>query len=234
MAHRRSARIGSWWKNVPKVVKEIVTLATALIGLFVALVGAGVIGGGEDAASTEPELPVVVRFESSNPEYSERGFFTPSGLIISTQYSLVSDMRVVWRSSTGNEEATVEVVERGTEVAPGAVLLELVTEEPPRRTYATRNAQSLEVGDEVRAYVGTEQETPGEVLETGATRNVPSYGPVNNLVVATGLGVEGEGGAPLLDAEDKVVGMLFAGSAERALAIPIEDLRSEFPTAFPP
>jgi hypothetical protein len=195
-------------------------------------VGVGVIGGGEDAAPNEPELPAVVRFESSNPEYSERGFFTPSGMIISTQYSLESEMRVVWTSASANEEARVKV-EKGTSVAPGAALVELVTEEPPRRDYATRNAQSLRVDEAVTAYVGSLQTTPGKVVEVGATVSLPLYGPVDNLIVATSLGVEGEGGAPLLDAKNRVVGMLFARTDTKTFAIPIEDLRREFPTAFP-
>lgn len=62
---------------------------------------------------------------------------------------------------------------------------------------------------------------------------VTSYGAVSNLVVTTSLGTQGEGGAPLLDSQQRVIGMLFANNQTMTLAIPIEDLRREFPRAFP-
>lgn len=242
---RRKPTKPSWWTSIPTIVKEIAGVVTAIAAIVGGLTAIGVIGGGDgDTAATvatgpttaagSGELPTVVRFESDDPDYSERGFFTPAGMIISTGYSLASDLRVVWTSTSGTEEARVELVERGGSSAPGAVLLELVAEEPPPSTFAIRNAQSLTRGEEVTAHLGSSQSTPGEVIETRATATIPSYGAVSNLIATTSLGTEGEGGAPLLDAQQRVIGMLFARNDARTFAIPIEDLRREFPRAFPP
>ena len=150
----------SWWTSIPTVVKEIGGLLTAVAALLAGLAAVGIIGGGDEDEQTTTNgstiqsetaaLPTVVRFESSDPDYSERGFFTPTGMIISTGHALASDLRVVWASGSGEEEARVELVEEGGSDAPGAVLLELVTEQSPPSKFAIRNAQSLRKGEKVR------------------------------------------------------------------------------------
>ena len=72
------------------------------------------------------------------------------------------------------------------------------------------------------------------MIQTEVTVAIPSYGAVSNLVVTTSLGTQGEGGAPLLDEQQRVIGMLFANNRTMTFAITIEDLRREFPRAFPP
>jgi hypothetical protein len=234
----------SWWTSIPTVVKEIGGLLTAVAALLAGLAAVGIIGGGdEDEQTTTNGLHDPARdrgaadrscFESSDPDYSERGFFTPTGMIISTGHALASDLRVVWASGSGEEEARVELVEEGGSDAPGAVLLELVTEQSPPSKFAIRNAQSLRKGEKVTAHLGSSQSAPGEVIQTGVTVAIPSYGAVSNLVVTTSLGTQGEGGAPLLDEQQRVIGMLFANNRTMTFAITIEDLRREFPRAFPP
>ena len=57
---------------------------------------------------------------------------------------------------------------------------------------------------------------------------------VENLIVAGEVAGETEGGAPLLDAQGRVRGMLFAQEegVGDTFVIPIEDIKKEFPEAF--
>jgi hypothetical protein len=128
----------------------------------------------------------------------------------------------------------VELVERGGSETPGVVLLKLVRVQPPPANYTISNAQSLRKAESVTALLGRSQSTPGKAVDPRASRTIPGYGMLPNLVVTTSLGRPGEGGAPLVDARGRLVGMLFADGQDRTISIPIEDIRAQFPDATNP
>jgi hypothetical protein len=245
MAARRQNGWKAVWTSIPAVVKQITALLTAVAALLGSLAALGIFGGdgnkgGSEGASGSTAgkaptaaLPVVVRFEGSDPRYAERGFFTPQGNIVSTQHALASTYMVAWTGEGRAQEARVRLLRRGGPDLPGAVLFELAREQPPRRDYGTRDARSLHKGEPVTAFLGTTQSTPGKVLDKAAQVAVPGYGTLSNLVLTTSLGRQSEGGAPLLDNRKQVIGMLFAGSENQTVSLRIEDIRAEFPDAFP-
>ncbi len=244
MTQRRRARTRAWWTGIPAAVKQITAVLTAVAALLGSLAALGVFGGhgnkqgnGPAGSSTDggppaSVLPVVVRFEGKDPRYAERGFFTPQGFIVSTQYALASTLTIAWTEEGREQEAQVELARKGGPDLPGTALFRLAREQPPRRDYQIRNAQSLRKGESVTAYLGESQSTPGKVVDPHAHVTIPGYGPLSDLVATTSLGRQSEGGAPLLDDRQRVIGMLFAGSEARTVSIRIEAIRAEFPNAF--
>ena len=242
MARVRKDSARSLWASIPLVVKEVGGLLVAVATLLAGLDAVGVIGRDDDDGPTPSTIaatgtaataatPIVVRFAADDRDYSERGFFTPAGYVVSTQYSRLAD-RVVWTADGRRQAAAISLVEQGRAEAPGAVLFELLDEEGPKVAFGVRNAQRLNIGEAVTAFLGGEQRTPGKVSALHATVPIDGYGELEDLVVSTGVGRPSEGGAPLLDGAGRVVAMVFAGSAETTLSIPIERVRAEFPEAF--
>jgi hypothetical protein len=90
-------------------------------------------------------------------------------------------------------------------------------------------------GEPVKAYISDTDTTDGEVVAVGARADVFGVGVIDNLLVVGEVGRPTEGGTPLLDEQDRVVGMLFAeeeGGVGRTMVIPIEDIRAAFPEGF--
>jgi hypothetical protein len=230
----------TWWTAIPTFVKEIAALLTAVAGVIAALAAVGVIGGGDGDGSgttatngsTRP-LPVVVRLEAFGGSYVERGFFTPKGYIVSTPDVGRGEFTAIWSTEAGEEEARVELVDQGGLVAQGVVLMALAREEPPLRDFETRNTTNMKPGDRVKAFLSPTQSTLGQVVAVGATRLVGNQ-EFNNLLITTRVTRPGEGGLPLMDAEDRVVGMLFADDRanRQSASVPIEDIRTQFADAF--
>ena len=54
----------------------------------------------------------------------------------------------------------------------------------------------------------------------------------DHLLETTNVSVPGDSGAPVLDSDKRVVGVLYAGSQETSLVVPIEDVMSSLPEAF--
>jgi hypothetical protein len=88
-------------------------------------------------------------------------------------------------------------------------------------------------GDRVKAFLSPTQATLGQVIEVGATRTVGDQD-LTNLLITSRVTRPGEGGLPLMDSEDRVVGMLFADDPanRQSASIPIEDIRTQFADAF--
>ena len=228
----------SWWAGIPVVVKEIAALLTAAAAVIGALAAIGVLGDGDDGSSsntttTAEALPTVVRLEGVGGTYVERGFFTPKGFIVTTPDVAQGEFTAIWSTEGGEEEARVELVERGGLVAPGVVLMALTREQPPIRAFRTFNSSGLKPGDPVSAYLSPTQSTLGQVVEVGARRQVGDT-QISNLLITTRVTRPGEGGLPLLDEEERVVGMLYGDDEanRQSASIPIEDIRTQFADAF--
>jgi hypothetical protein len=229
----------TWWTAIPTLVKEIAALLTAVAAIIAALAAIGVIGGDDDGGSgttidgPKQTLPVVVRLEAFGGNYVERGFFTPNGYIVTTPDVGQGDFTAIWSTEKGEEEARVELVDRGGLVAQGVVLMALAREEPPLREFETHNTTSMKPGDQVKAFVSPTQSTLGKVIEVGAKRMIGDR-QFDNLLITTRVTRPGEGGLPLMDSDDRVVGMLFADDEanRQSASVPIEDIRTQFADAF--
>jgi hypothetical protein len=230
--HERQRRRLSWWFTLTGWVKESAALVGA-IGVLVAAGGAVVaffLGGDEGAPR-----PVVARLTGPN-DMSERAFFMRSGkAVISTQYAHQDGVSAVWRGAEGSHEAELTIDDR-SDPRTGVTLLRLDDDETgPERRFETGRGAAMEPGDPVQAYISDTDTTDGEVVQIGARVDVEGVGVVDGLLVVGEVGRPTEGGTPLLDEDDRVVGMLFAeepGAGRRTMVIPIEDIRAMFPEQF--
>ena len=143
------------------------------------------------------------------------------------------EFTAIWSTQSGEEEAQVELVDQAGLVAQGVVLMALAREQPPMRDFGTHNTTNMNPGDRVKAFLSPTQSTFGEVVEVGATRMVGKTH-FKNLLITTRVTRPGEGGLPLMDAEDRVVGMLFADDRanRQSASVPIEDIRTQYADAF--
>jgi hypothetical protein len=221
----------SWWFAVTGWLKESAALVTAVLTLVAAGTALVAFLGGDD---TEAQVPVVARLTGPGG-MSERAFFTRTGdMLISTQYANQKGLSAVWRGADGDRRAKVKVDPR-SDVSTGFTLLHLVGETGPERRFAVRNGASMKRGEPVKAYISDTDTTDGEVVAVGARADVFGVGVIDNLLVVGEVGRPTEGGTPLLDEQDRVVGMLFAeeeGGVGRTMVIPIEDIRAAFPEGF--
>lgn len=211
-----------------------------MVGAILVLIGAAaglikILDGSDDDkqkdAGSKGPLPVVARLSGPN-DMSERAFFTPRGMLVSTQYANQKGLSVHWRGADGDRQAEVRVDPR-SDTSTGFTLLELVDETGPERAFKVRNGASLKPGAAVTAYISPDAQTDGKVEALGAQVDIGT-GPVGNLIVVGEVGAQSEGGTPLIDAANRVRGMLFAEEegVGRTFVIPIEDIRKRFPEAF--
>jgi hypothetical protein len=224
----------SWWSAVTGWLKEsaaLVGAVTTLVAAAAALVA--IIDGDDDGKNgKKTPLPVVARLTGPGG-VSERAFFSPTGMLLSTQYANQKGLSVVWRGRDGERTAEVRVDPR-SDVSTGFTLLRLVDETGPERRLGVRNGASLKRGEAVKAYISPGSTTDGKVVAVGAEMDVFQVGVIDNLIIVGEVGRATEGGTPLLDKDNRVVGMLFAEEegVGRTAVIPIEDIRAEFPEAF--
>jgi hypothetical protein len=190
----------------------------------------------EAPEQNEPSLPVMVRLEVGNGIF-QRAFFTPRGQIVTMANDILEGkVTAVWWENGGERRARAEIVDdRGVEVIDSeAMLLRLIDEDPPTVDFGIRRAKSLQPGEIVESFLGPTQRSPGKVVEVYATREIAvSQGLrlIHDLLVTTRMAGTLDSGIPLLDSDDQVVGMIFAGNSE-SIAVPIETIQADFPSAF--
>ena len=105
----------------------------------------------------------------------------------------------------------------------------------PNQT-VVRFAGSLVVGEAVERYRGASDRTPGTVITPlESVSYLGADSPEMKLLVTTNLSAGGDSGAPLLDRDGRMVGMLVAGDgATKSLDIPMETIRETFINTFAP
>lgn len=181
----------------------------------------------------EFSLPVTVRLEASSGLF-QRGFFSPRGLIVTmTTETMDGEVSAIWHENGGQREARARVIGTGA-LQPDVMLLELIDEDPPEVDFGIRRAASLEPGEIIESFLGPTQRSPGRVVEVYGTREILDVqGPrrLHNVLVTTRMAGVGDSGIPLLDSDDRVVGMIFASNSD-SIAIPIEFIEGDFPDAF--
>jgi Alphavirus core protein len=191
--------------------------------------------------STSPlvdEIGIQTVRVQSQSGISRCGFFTPKAYIVTVTSGLEhsTEVTVMWRSGNKDWRERAQVIKRG-EIAPHATLLKLTETSIVGHKAPIRFSPSLQPGDQVERYLGTDDRRPGKVLdprgqelfkfESGRTI-------VINLLVTTGIAVAGESGAPVVDTQGRIVAMVYGGnpSLNKTVSIVIEDIKNSFPEAF--
>ena len=99
-----------------------------------------------------------------------------------------------------------------------------------------RPAGGLQIGDAVELYRGPKYTSRGTVQATSVEREITGVKrgreTREDLLETTNIAAAGDSGAPVLDSEGRVVGMLYAGSRDSSIVIPIEQIMAAFPEAF--
>jgi hypothetical protein len=160
-----------------------------------------------------------------------RGFFTPKGSLV-TVTDVLRDRKeaaVSWADGADRQDKA-EIVRRGKDV-PQASLLKLESVRPPLRTFAVGSTEGLKVGARVERYLGPDARRQGTVIEAGAERRIAGT-LVRNLLVTTRISAGDEAGAPIVDAEGRLIGMVYASSETETYALAIEGLESSFADEF--
>jgi hypothetical protein len=226
----------SFWSTVPGLLTAIATLLTAVGGLLAGLAAAGVIGGSDDskpsAAQATPEaagtapVPVVTRIVTDDETFFLRGFFTPTGMVVAPdQMPPGSRATAVWTEDGRERRAPMSVVTRSS-FAP-VVLLSVDGGQAPKVDYPIRDASSLKKWDLVEKFVSPDQTTPGSVARLMQVEQ-------RDDLVTSLISSPGDAGAPVRDAQGRVVGMVLNRLARtgETESVTIEAIRGSFPEAF--
>lgn len=162
------------------------------------------------------------------------GFVLPSGYIVTPCHVVNEIENEIIIRGAGRWDGPARVRERHCE--KDLALIESVHGPLLPNPTVVRFAGSLLSGDTIERYRGVSDRTPGKVI---APQESLSYlggdAPAMNLLVTTNVSAGGDSGAPVLDGEGRIVGMLVAGDGStKSFAIPIETIRETFINAFTP
>jgi TIR domain/Trypsin-like peptidase domain len=180
---------------------------------------------GESAAS---ERLVAVEVEIGQ-QVVATGLILPSGLVV-TPCHVAGEAQSVTIRGSGRWDGPARIVGRQCDV--DAVLLEPAGGPILPNGSVIRLAGSLKVGEAIERYRNAGDRTPGTVIATSERVPYMPDVPARAMLVTTNVTSGGDSGAPVRDAEGRIVGMIVAGGADRSLATPIETLRQAFITRF--
>ena len=177
------------------------------------------------SSPTPPQTPAgiqVVRVDLSGG-YA-RGFFTSRGYIVAMvgQMLKANDTTTVSWSEAGQEyKETAEVVRFNDWIALLKLERGLLV-----RNVRIRNANSLNVGEEVERFIDGNNRTAGRVVQVNATGMKP------RVLLTTKISARGEAGSPVIDSQGRIVAMVLGGKEDQTESLPIETIRTFFPEAF--
>lgn len=184
-----------------------------------------------DRSPREP-APIAVQIAVASGVIAA-GLVIPSGLVV-TPCHVVGELDEVLLRGAGEWDGPARVRERRCDV--DLALLESTHGPLVPNAAVVRFAGSLAAGDAIERYRGASDRTPGKVI---APRESLAYlgddSPAMKLLVTTHVSAGGDSGAPILDSQGRIVGMLVAGDGEtRSFAIPVETIRETFINSFAP
>jgi hypothetical protein len=180
---------------------------------------------GPAPVATSPLQVVRVKFPQG---FFAQGFFTSSGYIIafgSNEVKPSDSVTVTWTSRNGSHKEIADVVNIQTMVA----LLKLRKTGLLPHSAPIRLSISLQPNEAVERFIGPGDRTPGRVLEVNAQGK---WQGLNGVLVTTKISFAGDAGAPVIDAQGRIVAMVLGGSVKETLSIPIEHIKLLFPEAF--
>lgn len=227
-------------------------MAGAAAVLVVILLAAALMTGGEDepisdatdSQTTQPGDDPDALATSSEPaplaiemivggQVTATGTVIPSGLVV-TPCHVLGDATEATLRGAGRWNGVAHVVERRCDV--DLALLEPAAGAILPNTSVIRFAGSLEAGEAIERFRGAGDRTPGKVITP--LERVSYLGDGSEpmrLLVTTNVSSSGDSGAPILDKEQRIVGLLVAGDGEsKSLSIPSETIREAFINRFAP
>jgi hypothetical protein len=184
--------------------------------------------------------PVVVELYSGGTKLPQRGFFTPSGDVISTSEAVGHEqLSVHWR----HEGETVRAPARIVESKARLILIQLTSGGPrPKVPFDVGRAATLRKGDTIEAYFSPSEHPQGDVRRIGASGDFQDpngkFHHVRHLIVTSPVGDQGDSGSPVLDAEGRLVGVFYGGRFKHgdvpieSYSIAIDAVRQQFHAAF--
>jgi hypothetical protein len=214
----------------PAAAAGLAALAVGLAALTAYLVGVLFVAPQAVPKAGSP-MPVVVRIEGPAIE-RRRGFFTAQGYLIAPAHGMPmgQEVSVSWPIAGGTATAPAEVLRLGGCERAVAVL---EVEDPPSSAHAVGEAGSLQQGDAVSRLVPKEPEA-GTVVELRDPDDGGCAWLVTTRLNNSGSTYPGDAGAPVLDANGRVVAMIARNDPGQGhtLSLPIEHVREAFPWAF--
>lgn len=188
-------------------------------------------------ATPSPEIDVsqpvqVVRVGMSASVFNSYGFITPQRQIVA--FGPTPDrtsFEIAWTEGASVRRGQARVLQQRNDdgFAPFLVSLALPERLSPPPQLRIRNAMSLRPGDEVERYLSSTDRTPGEVLEVGV--DAPQLR-LRRALVTTNISGPGQAGAPVLDADGRLIGIVIGADKDRTFVMPIETVKIAFPSAF--
>ncbi len=175
----------------------------------------------------------TVRVLISDDSYG-RGFFSRGDYIIADGWGLEKEgeeLLVTWEND-GETHQQLAIVEA---LRDNIILLRLNEATVSVSPVSIRNTLTLKPGDIVKRYIAPHDITLGRVIEVNARRKVccksgsqiEVYGPVTTVISSLG-----DGGAPVIDVEGKVIGLIYGDSRKETIVFPIQEIKRYFPQAF--
>lgn len=187
---------------------------------------------GGSPLTAETSAPIAVQIVAGG-QVMAAGTVIPSGLVV-TPCHVVGDAEELTLRGAGPWDGPAKVIERRCEV-------DLVLLEPARgpmlpNTSVVRFAGSLEVGEPIERYRGRSDRTPGKVISPSKRESyLGGEQRAMRVLVTTNVSAGGDSGAPILDGQGRIVGILVAGDgATKSLSIPTETMRETFINRFTP
>ena len=182
-------------------------------------------------------LPKVYRVSMEDRSGWMHGFLTGDGYIVTTDF--LPDYRgriaVTPRGGDDRSPRSARFVERSS-TAPGTVLLQLEGSTRPSDEVRVRLAHSLQVGDTVVRYLSRADRASGLVREVNAERDIYKSADesitLRDALVTSDISGPGDSGAPVLDEDGRVVGMVLGAGQTETISIPIERIKAAYPEAF--
>lgn len=181
-------------------------------------------------------FPVTARLMSGDVAVS-KAVFSPRGYLIAMRHGLPKPDRVEveWDDGNARRRATAAVLKQGV-LSSELVLLQLKDRPLVAMPFTVRIAATLKTGDNIERYIAGNDRAPGQVKEIFASMTVhggeAKPAKLDRLLRTTHISGPGDSGAPVLDAEGRVVGLVYGGSETETVSLMIEDVKASFPEAF--
>jgi hypothetical protein len=225
-----AAIVGGGLKAAGNEFPQIASLRRQLLlgALGLVLVPAGLLEPWKGRKDETRKLPVPVELHGGAGPL-QHGFFTPTGMVISTSEAAgAGRLSVHWREDGKEVQAPARVVDEEGRL----VLLEVGGDTVPEVAFDVGRAISLQRRERIEAYISPSERPAGHVREVGASREIQDVGTLDDLLVSSPLAGPGDSGAPILDARGRLVAVLYGQSPTEAVSIPIETVRARFQAAF--
>ena len=170
---------------------------------------------------------VRIRFTTQGSSVLSRGFFVRENYLVAFVSEGVESVSVAWSRSDGVHEYTnASVVRRHGTIA----ILKIDNFDAVIEPVTIRLSTSLQVGDSITRVASATDMTPGKVLEVNVSRAVCCDATGASItippLVTTRISFGGDAGAPVVDSEGRVVGVVHSSSVNESIIYPIEQIRA--------